>query len=100
MMSLDLNVGCGTPVSLSGLVPRTPLSPSKYAPCPQEYNLDTSMFVAGVRRSYQEEFHQSVADTMQVYSNQVVRLEATWSSSSTAGSSAAMPVVVSDDLLR
>jgi len=108
----DLHVGCGSPLSPAGLVPRTPLSPSAYLPKPSEFNLDSSMFVAGLRREYQDGFHQAVADTMNVYANQVSRLEATWPQSSTrldvtwpqsstvaAGSSSAVPLFVGDDLL-
>ena len=70
-------------------------------PRPSEFNLDSSMFVAGLRREYQEGFHRSVADAMTVYANQVSRLEATWPQSSAvaAGSSAAVPLFVGDDLL-
>ena len=109
---LDLHVGCGSPLSPAGLVPRTPLSPSAYLPKPSEFNLDSSMFVAGLRREYQDGFHQAVAEAMNVYANQVSRLEATWPQSSTrldvtwpqssavaAGSSAAVPFFVGDDLL-
>ena len=98
---LELHVGCGVPVSPSGFVPRTPLSPSTYMPRPSEFSLDSSMLVAGLRREYQEGFHRAVADAMSVYANQVTRLEATWPQSSTtaAGSSAAVPLFVGDDLL-
>ena len=108
----DLHVGCGSPLSLAGLAPRTPLSPSAYLPKPSEFNLDSSMFVAGLRREYQDGFHQAVAEAMSVYANQVSRLEATWPQTSTrldvtwpqsstvaAGSSAAVPLFVGDDLL-
>ena len=99
-------------MSLAGLAPRTPLSPSAYLPKPSEFNLDSSMFVAGLRREYQDGFHQAVAEAMSVYANQVSRLEATWPQSSSrldvtwpqaspvaAGSSAAVPLFVGDDLL-
>ena len=75
--SLELHVGCGVPASPVGFVPRTPLSPSTYMPRPFEFNLDSSLLVAGLRREYQEGFHRAVADAMSVYANQVTRLEAT-----------------------
>ena len=99
-------------MSLAGLAPRTPLSPSAYLPKPSEFNLDSSMFVAGLRREYQDSFNQAVAEAMSVYANQVSRLEATWPQSSSrldvvwpqsstvaAGSSSAVPLFVGDDLL-
>ena len=97
----DLHAGCGSPLSPAGLAPRTPLSPSAYMPKPSEFNLDSSMFVAGLRREYQDGVHQAVAEAMSVYANQVSRLEATWPQSSTvaAGSSSAVPLFVGDDLL-
>ena len=42
--------------SSSGVVTQTPLSPSYFVPRPASYNLDETMFVAGIRRGYQEEF--------------------------------------------
>ena len=75
--SFELHVGCGTPLSPVGLVPRTPLSPSTYMPRPRDFNLDDSMFVAGVRKGYEEEFHRAIAEAMVTYANQVSKLEAT-----------------------
>ena len=96
----NLNVGCGAPVSPSSLVPQTPVSPSCFVPRPSSYNLDDTMFVAGVRRNYQDEFYQAVAEVMRVYAGQTSRIEAAWPSSSTVvpGSSNA-PFVVDEDLL-
>ena len=96
----NLNVGCGSPVSPSSLVPQTPMSPSCFVPRPSSYNLDDTMFVAGVRRNYQDEFYQAVAEVMRVYAGQTSRIEAAWPSSSTVvpGSSNA-PFVVDEDLL-
>ena len=68
---------------------------------PRDFNLDDSMFVAGVRKGYEEEFHRAIAEAMVTYANQVSKLEATWPQSSAvaAGSSAAVPLFVGDDLL-
>ena len=54
-----------------------------------------------MRRDYQEEFHQAVAEAMHVYAGQVSRLDAAWppSSAVVAGSSSAVPFVVGEDLL-
>ena len=71
----NLNAGCETPVSPSDLVSQTPMSPSYFVPRPSSYNLDETMFVAGVRRSYQEELHQTVAEAMRVYAGQISRLD-------------------------
>ena len=95
------NAGCGVPLSPSSLVPQTPMSPSYFVPRPSSYNLDETMFVAGVRRGYQEELHQAVAEAMRVYAGQISRLDAAWPSSSTvvSGSSNTAPFVVGEDLL-
>ena len=88
-------------MSPSSLVPQTPMSPSYFVPRPSSYNLDETMFVAGVRRGYQEELHQAVAEAMRVYAGQISRLDAAWPSSSTVvpGSSNTAPFVVGEDLL-
>ena len=98
---LELHVGCGTPLTPVGLAPRTPLSPSTYVLRPRDFNLDESMFVAGVRKGYEEKFHRSISEAMVTYANQISKLEATWPQSSfvSAGSSAAVPLFVGDDLL-
>ena len=59
------------------------------------------MFVAGIRRGYQEEFHQAVAEAMRVYAGEVSRLVATWPASSVVvvGWTSATPFIVGDDLL-
>ena len=87
-------------MSPSGLVPQTPRSPSCFVPRPSSYNLDDTMFVAGDRRNYQDEFHQTVVEVIRVYAGQISRLEAAWPSSSTVvpGNSNA-PFVVDEDLL-
>ena len=88
-------------MSPDGFVPRTPLSPSTYMPKTRDFNLDDSMFLAGIRKGYQEEFHRAIADAMGVYPNQVARFETTWPQSSTvaAGSRETVPFVVGDDFL-
>ena len=98
---LELHVGCGVPVSPTGFVPRTPLSPSTYMPRPRDFNLDDSMFVAGVRKGFEEEFHRAISEAMVTYANQVSKLDATWPQSSAvaAGSSTVVPLFVGDDLL-
>ena len=98
---LELHVGCGTPLTPVSLAPRTPLSPATYVPRPRDFNLDESMFVAGVRKGYEEEFHRSISEAMSTYANQITKLEATCpqSSSVAAGSSASVPLFVGDDLL-
>ena len=98
---LELYVGCGTPLTPVSLAPRTPLSPATYVPRSRDFNLDESMFVAGVRKGYEEEFHRSISEAMSTYANQITKLEATWSQSSSvsAGSSASVPLFVGDDLL-
>ena len=98
---LELHVGCGAPLTPVSLAPRTPLSPSTYVLRPRDFNLDESMFVVGVRKGYEEEFHRSISEAMATYVNQIAKLEATWPQSSTvaAGSSASVPLFVGDDLL-
>ena len=95
------DVGCGVPLYPSSLVPQTPMSPSYFVPRPSSYNLDETMFVAGVRRGYHEEFQQAIAEAMRVYTGQISRLDAAWPPSSTVvpGSSNATPLVVGEDLL-
>ena len=98
---LELHVGCGTPLSPVGLARRTPLSPSTYVLRSRDFNLDESMFIAGVRKGYEEEFHRAISDAMVTYANQVSKLESTWSKPSAVapGSSTAVPLFVGDDLL-
>ena len=71
---LDLHVGCGAPLTPVGLTPRTPLSPSTYVLRPRDFNLDESMFVAGVRKGYEEEFHRSISEAMDTYAKQITKL--------------------------
>ena len=70
-----------------------------FVPRPAVYNVDKSPFVAGLRRRYQEEFLAAVAEAMRVHHDQVARLDTVWPSSSTAGSSSVVPIIIEDDLL-
>ena len=66
---------------------------------PAVHDVDTSPFVAELMRRYEEEFHAAVAEVMRVRHDQVTRLDTIWPSSSTAGSSSVVPILIKDDVV-
>ncbi len=66
---------------------------------PAVCNVDKSLFVAGLRRGYHEEFLAKVAEAMRVHHDQVTSLDTVWPSSSTSGSSSVVPIIIGDDLI-